>query len=212
MAKKTGTILSTSEDDKYSSESKTEPTILSENDAKKFILDNINEQIRKEIATDKASLFTVFGVFASIVTFLSVEIQILMRFDDPWNSSGFSLIILASLLIFITLLDYIGRGWRDDSTQQLKNFPWVLFAITTLIFLTGLFLTSRGNEQKSKENLIYMRYEKDFTERQVELERMFDDEIKTLRSAIHNTSAQVKGLQEASPESKEPHEINSNGE
>jgi len=81
----------------------------------------VKDKISEEISVDKASLFTVFGIFASIVTFVSVEIQILKVICDFWNIAGFSMIVLSSLLMFILLLDYIGRGWRDDSKVK---FPW----------------------------------------------------------------------------------------
>ena len=100
--------------------------IISEKFQKEVISNYIKEEIKKEVLLmqslvkeeikvtvseqtkiDKASLFTVFGIFASIVTFVSVEIQVFKTICDIWILTGFTLVILASLLIFILLLDYI---------------------------------------------------------------------------------------------------------
>ncbi len=158
------------------------------------ISDTVKEEIKKEIAVDKASLFTVFGIFASIVTFVSVEIQILKTICDFWNVAGFSLIFLASLLMFILLLDYIGRGWRNDFIFEIKNFPWIISMFIIAIFVTGLLLAKSGNEKKCTDELIYQRYEKDFNERQVEIEGIFDNEFKELREDIKKNTEQIQSI------------------
>lgn len=68
----------------------------------KIATDGIQEQIRpiredfeRRLANDKASLINVFGIFASIVTFISIEIQILKQICDFWRLLGFSAFILA---------------------------------------------------------------------------------------------------------------------
>jgi magnesium-transporting ATPase (P-type) len=160
-----------------------------------LIGEKVKEEIKKEIAIDKATLFSVFGVFASIVTFLSVEIQSLKIFYDFWNILGFNLVMLASLLIFVLLLDYIGRGWRNDYKIELKKFPWIIFIIITIIFILGLILPIFANELGCKENLIFKRYEKDFTKRQVELEELFDKDLKDIRFLIQKQSEQIKSLE-----------------
>jgi|GEM_PF-6265470 predicted membrane protein len=38
---------------------------------------SVEAEVKKQVAMDKNSLFTVFGLFASVVTFISVEVQIL---------------------------------------------------------------------------------------------------------------------------------------
>ena len=92
----------------------------------------VKREIQREIKLDKATLFTVFGIFASIVTFISIDIQILKTFCAVWNVIGFSIIMLASLLSFILILDYIGRGWSND-----LQFPWLLMGFIILLFGVG---------------------------------------------------------------------------
>ena len=179
------------ESGRFSSFRERKTTEVTEENISEIVSNYVKKEIEKEIAVDKASLFTVFGVFASIVTFVSVEIQILKIICDFWNIAGFSLIILASLLMFILLLDYIGRGWRNECKIK---FPWFLTIFIIIIFLGGVILANLANEQLCRENLIYQRYERDFTSRQVEIERMFDDKMKSLESGIQKNSEQINAL------------------
>lgn len=152
-----------------------------------LVSDTVKEEIKKEIAVDKASLFTVFGIFASIVTFVSVEIQVLKTICDIWNIAGFSLIILASLLMFILLLDYIGRGWRKD--PEIK-FPLGISLFAMIFLATGFLSASFGNEQHCRDNSIYKRYEDNFIDKQLELEDKYDNVIDTLRIEVESLRLQ----------------------
>lgn len=152
-----------------------------------LVSDTVKEEIKKEIAVDKASLFTVFGIFASIVTFVSVEIQILKTICDIWNIAGFSLIILASLLMFILLLDYIGRGWRKD--PEIK-FPLGISLFAMIFLATGFLSASFANEQQCRDNSIYQRYENNFIDKQLELEDKYDNKIDDLRREVEGLRLQ----------------------
>jgi len=59
---------------------------VTENELKVLVKDHVKSEIQKEIKFDKASLFTIFGIFASNVTFVSIEIQILktLRFLERY--------------------------------------------------------------------------------------------------------------------------------
>lgn len=138
---------------------------------KQQISESVKEEIRKEIAIDKASLFTIFGIFASIVVFISVEIQILKTVCDFRQIVGFSLIMLASLTMFVLLLDHIGRAWRHNLKEQFMSFPWIIFGMIVVFFVAGLYYASSGNEQICYENKIYQRYAQDFDDRQIEIEK-----------------------------------------
>lgn len=168
---------------------------VSEKEWKEFVLTHVKEEIQREIKSDKASLFTVFGIFASIVTFVSIEIQILKTLCDFWNVIGFSIIILASLLTFILILDYIGRGWRNDFKLEIKQFPWILMVFIILLFATGFISTSFSTKEVAcKDEAIFKKYESDFLDKQLELEKMYDNKIQNLQNEIDNNKKAVEDL------------------
>ena len=144
---------------------------LTEDQIKWLVSDHVKTAVQQEIATDKATLFTVFGIFASIVTFVSVEIQILKSICSIWNILGFSLVILASLLLFLLMLDYIWRWWRNSFKDEVNKFPWIILILIVIIFIVSIYAMSIGSEQQCKENAIYNKYQEEFQDKQIDLEK-----------------------------------------
>jgi hypothetical protein len=168
---------------------------VSEKEWKDFVSSNVKEEIQKEIKFDKASLFTVFGIFASIVTFVSVEIQFLKIFCDVWDVVGFSIIFLASLLTFILILDYIGRGWRNDFKFELKQFPWILIIVIVSLFVSGFIAISFSNKEIAcKDEAIFKKYESDFSDKQLELQKGYDAKIQSLENKVDHNQKSIEDL------------------
>lgn len=151
----------------------------------------VKDKISEEISVDKASLFTVFGIFASIVTFVSVEIQILKVICDFWNIAGFSMIVLSSLLMFILLLDYIGRGWRDDSKVK---FPWEIWILAIIFLFIGFASAFKGDEEQCRDNSIYQKYQEDFYEKQIKIKKIFEDKIENLEQKIEKNKIEIEKI------------------
>lgn len=192
-------IKTSEEGQKVVSDEGKQPFRVTENELKGLIKDHVKDEIQREIKFDKASLFTVFGIFASIVTFVSIEIQILKTLCDFWNVIGFSIIILASLLTFILILDYIGRGWRNDFKLEIKQFPWILMVFIILLFATGFISTGFSTKEVAcKDEAIFKKYESDFLDKQLELEKMYNSKIKSLQNEIDNNKKAVEELKKPS--------------
>lgn len=148
------------------------------------------DRFEDRLITDKASLITVFGIFASIVAFLSIEIQILKTICAYWKVAGFSLIILASLLSFVLILHFIGQTWAKNDQKQ--KFPWEIAMIVMFLFIVGVVFSTLGNENSCIENSIYRRYENTFIDKQFELEKRYDNTINTLQEEIEGLKEQVR--------------------
>lgn len=190
------TIKTSEEGQKVVSDEGKQTFAVTENELKGLIKDHVKDEIQREIKFDKASLFTVFGIFASIVTFVSIEIQILKTLCDFWNVIGFSIIILACLLTFILILDYIGRGWRNDFKMEIKQFPWILMIFIILLFATGFVSTSFSTKEVAcKDEAIFRKYESDFSAKQLELENMYDTRFQNLENSINNNTKVIEGLE-----------------
>jgi len=168
---------------------------VTETELNGLIKDHVKDEIQREIKFDKASLFTVFGIFASIVTFVSIEIQILKTLCDFWNIIGFSIIILACLLTFILILDYIGRGWRNDFKMEIKQFPWILMIFIILLFATGFISISFSKKEVAcKDEAIFRKYESNFLEKQLELAKIYDVKFRNLEMNVRKNSQAVEDL------------------
>lgn len=100
------------------------------------------EQVKTDISITKDNLtsnfVTILGIFASIVTFLLIEIQILKNICDYWRLIGFSAFILGGLLSFIGLLHYVITPDPNES-YKLKSS---LSVITLVIIIFAIFVFS----------------------------------------------------------------------
>lgn len=101
-------------------------------------------------ALEKSNLITVFGVFASIVTFLSVEIQILKTISSYWSLLGFSIIMLSSLLMFVLILNYLGQMWIKEEIKSI--FQDSVFRFLCFLFIVGLIISGIGYWTTSNEH------------------------------------------------------------
>lgn len=99
-------------------------------------ISKINEEIennKNEIKRIKVDFIAVMGVFVSIFTFISIEIQILKYVCDFFRIAGFSLIIFGSLAGFMILL-YSIFGQRKNQ--------WRLWFLCFIPFLLGIVIGS----------------------------------------------------------------------
>lgn len=135
------------------------------------ITESVKMEIDKKVNKVQNSLFTIFGLFASIVTFFSVEVQILKTACSNFTLAWLSLITLWWLVIFVILIDHIWRGrWEEEKKKIAKMF----LEIAGLIFLVGIILISFWNEQQCKENEIYQKFENEYWKKIIELENKID--------------------------------------
>ncbi len=98
------------------------------------------DEMRKDLKDEKVGIITLTGVFVSIFTFISVEIQILKYLCDFYKIAAFTFIFAGTLILFISLLDYIAKGWLKDKDQILGRLNYVIF-IGMMLIIGGLAVT-----------------------------------------------------------------------
>lgn len=127
--------------------------------AKEEVRIDTEKLIGEQVQTDKASLITVFGIFASIISFLTIEFQFLKTLCSIEKIAGFSLLLFSLLISFNISLDYL---IKSRNTQK-PSKPNILYSsFIALIFLVGIGLIYLGNEEKCHDNKIYERYSESF--------------------------------------------------
>lgn len=167
----TGFLIIKEATQELSSEQKDAITLSVEAEVKKQTDIKVEAEVKKQVAMDKNSLFTVFGLFASVVTFISVEVQILKSACSSFTLAWLSLIMLWWLWMFIVLIDYIGKWWRNRENNPFpKNLAyWILF-----LFVIWILLSCLWNEQQCKENEIHQKFENEYWKKLIELENKID--------------------------------------
>jgi hypothetical protein len=121
------------------------------------VLSEAKDEISRQIQTDKATLITIFGIFASITSFLAIELQFLKTISDLDQIIGFSCILFALLLGFNIALDYLVKSRIDKEIPKphicYYAFVFILFGVGFLFISDKKTLQENQNYQKSIEIL-----------------------------------------------------------
>lgn len=99
------------------------------------------ERLKQDLTNERLNNITIFGIFASLVTFLSVEIQVFKNIDNFWLLIGLSAFLVSSLLLFVFSIHSIARnklGWKDFLSTPIfwlfilfLLFSFVIFALNS---------------------------------------------------------------------------------
>lgn len=98
------------------------------------------EKLNNKIDDSKLKTIETLGIFVALFTFVSIEFQVFRMFDDPQSVAGLTLILLGSLLTFITVLDSVLSKIKlqeDIEFKLLKPKSWPLVFIWMLLMILG---------------------------------------------------------------------------
>ncbi len=101
------------------------------------------EKLKQDLTNERLNNITIFGIFASLVTFLSVEIQVFKNIDNFWLLIGLSSFLVSSLLLFVFSIHSIARnklGWKDFLSTPIF---WLFILFLFFSFITFV-LNSKG--------------------------------------------------------------------
>lgn len=97
------------------------------------------DEITKQVQTDRASLITVFGLFASIVLLVTMQFKFLEKANNIFQIIGLNFNLLASLLSFNIALDYLVKSrLNKDTPKPIRNF----YIFVVLLFFLGISFIS----------------------------------------------------------------------
>ena len=99
----------------------------------------------------QGALVAAFGIFASVVSFLTVEFQFLKTINNLQQIIGFSLVLFALLLGFNIALNYLANSQLNDKISTHNKY--LIMAIAGMFFF-GLIFVFWGNNESVKENKI----------------------------------------------------------
>ena len=105
------------------------------------------KELSNKIDDSKLKTIETLGIFVALFTFVSVEFQVFRMLDNPQSIAGLTLILLGSLLTFITVLDSVLSKVKlqEDIEFKLikpKSLPLIFIWILLLIFGGVLFVCS----------------------------------------------------------------------
>ena len=78
-------------------------------------ISDLRGELKIESQDTKKEFLTFFGLFASFMTFLSIEVQVLKTNDNLNEILGISILILSFLMFFAIILNDISKDVKDFS-------------------------------------------------------------------------------------------------
>jgi hypothetical protein len=100
-------------------------------------VDGLKKEVKKEGQEVKKDFLTFFGLFASFVTFLSIEVQVFKNKQTVFELLGITSISLSFIMFFALVINDIAKDkseWKDfcKPTYVLN----IIFAVIGIIFLS----------------------------------------------------------------------------
>lgn len=149
--------------------------------------DEFNREILKMKDNVTTNFITIFGIFASFLAFLIIEIQVLKTVCDYLRIAGLTSFVLGAIFCFITFLIYF------IDSQNKKTSQMLLLTFISLIFLIGgVFCIARGqDEYVCKLNKLSDDMQRFKSDLQVQQDKWFDQKSLELKK-IENNLKSVK--------------------
>lgn len=147
------------------------------------------EEIKKEGQEIKKDFLTIFGLFASFVTFLSIEVQVFKNKDNVHELIGISCISLSFVMFFALVINDIAK---DKS--EWKDFLKPTYIFNLFFAVVGMiFLYIGGTSSINRLDIIERQSKSDSTiinSQKIEIQTL-NKKVETLDSLI-NISAEPK--------------------
>ncbi len=124
-----------------------------------------------QLKGEKETFVTTFGLFASILAFLTIEFQFLKTLYSWEKIVGFSLILWALLLGFNIALDLLTQG---RSGKEISCWHWLFYGILLGLCILGGVIASCGNEETCREEKIYQAAYRTFEKEQAKIYKGYD--------------------------------------
>jgi len=138
-------------------------------------LENEVNKIKNEYITN---YLTVFGIFASIISFILVEAQFISKICDITRLAGLTLVFTAILIIFNLSLIILSKDLSKINDK--KKFSWI-GGIAIILTVFGVYLLKKGQDEDTCKLKSIDRYiEKEAIKLYDESIKKVDDQYKEL--------------------------------
>lgn len=97
---------------------------------------NNMEEVKSDIQNIKKDFMVIFGIFASFITFVSVEFSIINNSSNLGDFISLTLLLLGSLSFFVVILQSTLQGSNEEFWKKnLVRFSGLLILVSILIFV-----------------------------------------------------------------------------
>jgi len=122
----------------------------------KHITELLQSKLNSSVQDVKKDFLIIFGLFASFVTFISINVQVFKNNDNIFELIGICSISLSFIIFFAILINGIVKDngeWKDIFKPT--------FILTTTFLIIGIFFLFNGSKNREKRKEIENRITKD---------------------------------------------------
>lgn len=124
----------------------TEKQLRIEND-----LNYIKTDVEKSLENKQIKIIEGLGIFVALFTFISIEFQIFKIYTHPYSIIGITFIFLGSLLILISVLDFLLNLNKDSSDNKYK---YITVACCFIFLIVGINFLCFSPEKQNLEKML----------------------------------------------------------
>lgn len=114
-------------------------------------LNDIKTDVEKSLENKQIKIIEGLGIFVALFTFISVEFQVFKIYTHPYSIIGITFIFLGSLLILISVLDFLLNFNKDSSGNKHKYIP---VACCFIFLIIGIIFLYNSPEKQNLEKMI----------------------------------------------------------
>lgn len=156
----------------------------------------LEDQTKQNVEKNQLKLLEVLGIYISLFTFISASIQIFARISDLFSAIFVLLIVLFSLLLFLSLSDIILFPKNKDRSIW-KEFKWGHFPIVCVVFLLVIFVSGFLLNKKFNSMVGTIEFAEEFEKWTDEkVNEKFINYTTTTDNLIKNLSDKVDSIEE----------------
>ncbi len=154
-------------------------------------LDELKQELKNNIEDTRSSVtadyISVLGIFASIVAFLLIEVQIIKSVCDFNRVLGLSLVLGGLLALFVLLLDYTVNSRREKRA----TFKFIAVSLLSIFLISvgGYFTNSAKDEDVCKLTSLneeFSRLKDRFENEELKKYEPFESRLNELEQKINN--------------------------
>ena len=114
------------------------------------------EKLKKEIEGSKKEFITILGIFASFITFTSVDFQLLKNITNIGDYLSLTFLLLAGMLIFVFALKNLITEETDNSFFRKPLFKMIvsLVALSIIVYTIAHWDKEVQNNNSRKEYIL----------------------------------------------------------
>ena len=112
----------------------------------------LEDKFKNDTSDIKKEFIGIFGIFAALLTFVSVEFKLLQAPLGMAKASGLTVLLTATMLLFISSIKFLFIDKNKDFKDFKKGNSGILFIIIALFLLAGIFFGyDRWNHERLRD-------------------------------------------------------------